>query len=151
MVSIIIPVYNKLDYTTRCIESLVMNSGETTPYEIILVDNSSTDGTPGYLQSLQGDVTVISNKTNLGFARACNQGARLARGRLLLFLNNDTVPHPGWLDALVQGIEEDEADIVGARLLYPNGRIQHAGVAFDELQRGTFVKHAAAQTHDAAP
>lgn len=139
MVSIIIPIYNKLDYTTRCIESLAINSGEATPYEIILVDNASSDGTPSYLQALQGDVTVISNKTNLGFARACNQGARLAQGRHLLFLNNDTVPHPGWLDALVRGIDEDGADIVGARLLYPNGRIQHAGVAFDEQSIGYHI------------
>jgi len=139
MVSIIIPVFNKLDFTTRCMEGLSVNSGSAVPYEIILVDNASSDDTPAYLQSLQGDITVITNKRNLGFARACNQGARLAQGRYLLFLNNDTVPHPGWLDALVRGSEEDGADIVGAKLLYPNGRVQHAGVAFDEQSIGYHI------------
>lgn len=138
-ISIIIPLFNKQEYTKQCLDALVVNTRPVPGYEILLVDNASSDGTPAYLQSLQGDMTVITNKTNQGFARACNQGARLAQGRYLLFLNNDTVPHPGWLEALIRGIEEDGADIVGARLLYPNGRIQHAGVAFDEQSIGYHI------------
>ena len=87
---------------------------------MILVDNASTDGTPDYLRTLAGDVTIISNLSNRGFARHAT-GARLAMGDHVVFLNNDTIPRPGWLEALIDGIEHDGADICGSRLLYPDG------------------------------
>src|SRR5262249_54966569 len=67
------------------------------------------------------------------FARACNQGARLARGQYVVLLNNDTLPTPGWLEKMVRlAANEAQVGIVGSKLLYPNGRIQHIGVVFDE-------------------
>lgn len=69
---------------------------------------------------------VIDNDENVGFARACNQGAANASGDRLVFLNNDTIAQPGWLDRLDTAL--DEHPLVGARLLYPDGRVQHAGV-----------------------
>jgi glycosyltransferase involved in cell wall biosynthesis len=73
-------------------------------------------------------VRVIENEENRGFVGACNQGAEAARGRYLLFLNNDTVVLPGWLDALVETVERDaRAGAVGSLFLYPDGRIQEAG------------------------
>ena len=150
-VSIIIPLFNKVEYTRQCMEGLVQSTTSLIDYELILVDNASTDGTPEFLRALSGDVTIITNLANLGFARACNQGARLATGDCLVFLNNDTIPKAGWLEALVDGIEHDGADICGARLLYPNGKVQHAGVAFNEQGIGYhifngFDAHAAAVT-----
>ncbi|WP_298271449.1 glycosyltransferase [Geobacter sp.] len=138
-VSIIIPLYNKVEYTRQCLEALALNTEQSLNYEVILVDNASSDGTAAYLRTLSGEVTIVTNLRNLGFAKGCNQGGRIARGRYLVFLNNDTIPHPGWLDALIRGVEEDGADIVGAKLLYPNGRIQHAGVAFNEHSIGYHI------------
>ncbi|HGY54755.1 MAG TPA: glycosyltransferase [Caldithrix abyssi] len=130
-VSIIIPVFNKLEYTRRCIDSIYKNSGEI-DFEIIVVDNASTDGTAAYLAGLRkekGNVRVISNRENAGFAAANNQAARIARGKYLLFLNNDTEVHKGWLKALVVTAESNaKTGAVGAKLLYPDGTLQHAGV-----------------------
>lgn len=136
-VSIVIPLYNKVEYTTKCLEALVEHT--TGPrYEVILVDNASTDATPELLSQLEGDVRVIVNPQNLGFAKACNQGAAMARGRYVLFLNNDTEPQPGWLEPLIKTLDGDPAvGAVGARLLYPDGSLQHAGVTVTEdLQQG---------------
>ncbi len=129
-VSIIIPVFNMVDYTKQCCKAIVENTPEAL-YEVIIVDNASTDGTKEFFKCLGGDVHVIRNEKNLGFAKACNQGAKAAKGTYLLFLNNDTVPQEGWLDAMVETIEEKpKAGIVGSKLLYPDGTIQHAGVVF---------------------
>jgi GT2 family glycosyltransferase len=129
-VSIVIPVFNQVDYTRRCLEVL----SENTPsglYEVVIVDNGSTDGTHELLTQLEGDVRVISNESNLGFAKACNQGAAAAGGEILLFLNNDTEPHPGWLEGMLKVLEtEPKVGALGNKLLFPDGTIQHAGVIF---------------------
>ena len=128
--SIIIPVFNKLELTRQCLTTLA--SLTTMPeYEVIVVDNASTDGTAEFLAELGGDVQVISNPENYGFAVACNQGANAARGEFLLFLNNDTIPTDGWLNALVDEVERHpDVAVAGSKLLYEDGTIQHAGVAF---------------------
>ncbi|HEX2055719.1 MAG TPA: glycosyltransferase, partial [Nitrospiraceae bacterium] len=103
-------------------------------YEVIVVDNHWTDETPDFLAGLGGDVQIIRNEENLGFARACNQGARAARGKYLLFLNNDTIPLDNWLAPLVEELEgNSRAAVAGSKLLYENGTIQHAGVAFSRV------------------
>jgi GT2 family glycosyltransferase/cytochrome c-type biogenesis protein CcmH/NrfG len=131
--SIIIPVFNKLDLTRQCLTTLA--SLTTMPeYEVIVVDNASTDGTAEFLAELGGDVQVIRNPENYGFAVACNQGASAARGEFLLFLNNDTIPTEGWLNALVDEVERyADVGVVGSKLLYEDGTIQHAGVAFSRI------------------
>jgi len=131
-VSIVIPVYNNLHLTRTCLEKVRENTSGAA-YEVIVVENGSTDGTREFLLREQeaGRLRAIVNDANLGFARACNMGAREARGRYVVFLNNDTEPLWGWLQALVEKAEEDEAiAAVGAKLLYPNGTVQHAGVVF---------------------
>ena len=130
IVSLVIPTLNNLDFTRECLEAIRKTAGMI-PYEIIVVDNASTDGTGDYLlqEESAGRLKVIFNKENLGFAKACNQGARIAGGKYLIFLNNDTVPQPGWLEEMVQLAESDESiGIVGSKLLFPDGTIQHAGV-----------------------
>ncbi|WP_223920853.1 glycosyltransferase [Geobacter sp. AOG2] len=131
-VSIVIPLYNQAQLTKACVEAVLATAGDPECYELILVDNGSWDWTREYVKSLGDSVTAITNSDNLGFARACNQGAQVARGEYLLFLNNDTIPRSGWLEALLAGVDADGADIVGGKLLYPNGRVQHAGVAFNK-------------------
>jgi GT2 family glycosyltransferase/glycosyltransferase involved in cell wall biosynthesis len=129
-VSIVIPVYGRLDLTRGCLAELLEHT-QSPEVEVIVVDNASPDETGAYLASLGARIRVISNDSNLGFARACNQGARAARGDRLLFLNNDTLPPRGWLEPLEAELERDpRVAIVGARLLYPDGSVQHAGVAF---------------------
>jgi len=129
--SIIIPVFNKLEYTRQCIEALF----KVTPvslFELIVINNASTDGTKEYLDRLctqVDNVKVIHNDTNVGFAKACNQGARVAKGKYLLFLNNDTVPLKGWLEEMIKVVEtEENVGVVGSKLLFPDNTIQHAGV-----------------------
>jgi GT2 family glycosyltransferase/glycosyltransferase involved in cell wall biosynthesis/tetratricopeptide (TPR) repeat protein len=130
--SIVIPVFNNLEYTRKCIETLNATTGDPQAYEVIVVDNGSTDGTGTFLRELAAartNVKVVTNEKNDGFARACNQGANVAEGEHLLFLNNDTEPRAGWLDALVATLESDSSiGAVGGKLLYPDGTIQHAGV-----------------------
>lgn len=101
-VSIVIPLYNQLEYTKLCLESL--QSTLNVPAEIILVDNASTDGTADYLKTLSR-VTVISNNENLGFAGACNQGIQVAAGEWVVVLNNDVIVAPGWLEGLLEAAE----------------------------------------------
>jgi GT2 family glycosyltransferase len=125
--SIVIPVLDQPELTRACLASVIER---TTPgtYEVIVVDNGSGEPTRQLLASVQG-LRVIWNESNAGFVDACNQGAAAARGEYLLFLNNDTVVQPGWLDAMVATFGQHESvGAVGARILYPNGRLQEAGV-----------------------
>ena len=97
LTSIILVTRNGLEVTRRCLESIRKHTSR--PYEVIVVDNGSTDGTPEFLQQ-QKDVRVILNRENRGFAAANNQGIQMARGRYIVLLNNDTVVTPGWLEGL---------------------------------------------------
>ena len=128
--SVIIPVFNRCDLSRRCLE-VVQQTLAGQGGEIIVVDDGSSDGTAAYLESLGRAVRVIRNHENLGFAAACNRGAAEARGEFVVFLNNDTMPEPGWLEPLLHEVRNSEdTGVVGAKLLYPDRRIQHAGVAF---------------------
>ena len=124
--SIIVPVYNKYEYTAACLHSIA----EHTPpgeFEVIVVDDCSNDNTAAYLQSCSG-LRVIRNETNSGFIRSCNAGAEAATGKFLVFLNNDTTVTTGWLESLTGTFDQvPGAGIVGARLVYPDGRLQEAG------------------------
>lgn len=125
--SIIIPVFNKVEYTQQCIHAIIRNTPAQL-FEIIIIDNASTDDTKSYLQGLSGDVRIITNDQNVGYTIACNQGATVAQGKYLVLLNNDTVPQPGWLESLIKLAEErPDAGAIGAKLVYPNGMLQEAG------------------------
>jgi len=106
LVSIIILCWNQLEFTRQCVESLLADNSH--PYELILVDNGSTDETPAYLAGIPG-AEVIRNEENLGFRRGCNQGIQAATGDHILLLNNDTIVVPGFLAELVAAAESDPA------------------------------------------
>ena len=127
-VSIVIPVFNNAALTRKCLAALKKNTAGCS-YEVIVIDNASDDETPELLKSCDlQNLTVISNRENVGFTKACNQGARRARGEFTLFLNNDTEPQPGWLDALLDLMRSDDRiGVAGCRLVYPDGRLQEAG------------------------
>jgi GT2 family glycosyltransferase len=133
--SVVIPVYNQASLTRQCLEALVASPPEVAELELVVVDDASSDSTSQVLADYERRVRVVRNERNLGFAGACNHGARNASGEWLVFLNNDTVPQPGWLDALLRHASGREGiGVVGAKLLFPNGRIQHAGVVFAKNQ-----------------
>jgi len=112
IVSIIIPAHNGLRYTEQCVRSLFDSTVRAT-FEVIVVDNGSSDGTSRWLrQAAKRHPTLhhIRNRNNLGFGRAVNQGARMAHGKYVLIANNDIIVTPGWLDRLV-ATAESQADI----------------------------------------
>lgn len=125
-VSIVMPTYNKAHYTYGALNSLLANT-DVVPFELIVVDNGSTDETPLLLERLD-NVRVQQNANNLGFGTACNSGADMARGEYVCFLNNDTTVSPGWLEALHSVLAADRRiGAVGAKLITPDGRLQEAG------------------------
>lgn len=125
--SIIIPAYNRVDYTFQCLRSL-MREVDLRRHEIIVVDDGSEDGTARLLSHLRSAVRAVGGGENRGFVHACNLGAEAARGRYLVFLNNDTLARPGWLEHLVRTAEEDPSvGAVGSMLVYPDGTLQEAG------------------------
>lgn len=126
-VSIVIPVYNHIEATLTCLRSILADGDERTSLEVICVDDGSSDATADQLPQIDG-LRYVRNPQNLGFIGACNAGAAVARGEFLVFLNNDTAVQPGWLDALVDTFHQHpRAGLVGAKLVYPDGRLQEAG------------------------
>lgn len=125
-VTIVIPVYNQFAHTRACLAALAEHP-PAVPFEVVVVDDGSSDRTRSELEQWSG-VRYHRRAENGGFIAACNDGARLAAGRRLLFLNNDTVPQPGWLDELVATAERDpDIGIVGSQLIFGDGVLQESG------------------------
>ena len=126
MVSIVIPCYNQVHYTYACLQSILEFTKDVT-YEVIIADDVSTDATARLDQYVEG-LVISRNQTNQGFLRNCNHAAEAARGKYIMFLNNDTKVTRGWLSSLVTLIESDPSiGMVGSKLVYPDGRLQEAG------------------------
>ena len=126
LISIIIPIYNHLDYTLRCLKSIMKNPPSIS-FEVIIVDDFSTDNSAEVLQTVEG-LRIISKSANKGFIHACNDGAKLARGEYLHFLNNDTEVSAGWLDELLRTFFTfPGTGLVGSKLVYSDGSLQEAG------------------------
>lgn len=124
-VSIVIPAMNQWGFTWRCLQSIAANTRVS--YEVILVDNASTDGTRTAERKVR-NLRVVRMTENQGFVGACNAGLEASRGGLILFLNNDIVTTPGWLEPMVALFDRSETcGAVGAKLVYPDGRLQEAG------------------------
>lgn len=124
--SIVIPVYGKPLLTFTCLQSVHAHTA-TGAYEVIVVDDASPEPVEAALEGLSG-VRFERNASNLGFIGSCNRGVALARGEFVVLLNNDTVVTEGWLDAILQVFAtRRDTGIVGAKLIYPDGRLQEAG------------------------
>lgn len=125
LVSIIIPVYNQYNYTIACINSVVKATNGI-DIEIIVSDDNSSDETKE-IDKIK-NLIVIHNDKNLGFLKNCNNASKLARGKYIVFLNNDTLVGTDWLSSLIELTESDESiGLVGSKLIYPDGILQEAG------------------------
>ena len=126
-VSIIIPVHDNLVYTLTSIVSILEHK-MSRQIEIIVGDDSSTDATPQVVEMLGASVSLVRHPTNLGFLQNCNACARRAEGRYLVFLNNDTIVLPGWLDELIAPLASDmNIGMTGSKLISGDGTLQEAG------------------------
>lgn len=137
-ISIIIVSFNTKDFTLGCIDS-IYSSQTKCGYEIIVIDNKSSDGSVDVLRKVwrkHKNLTLVENKSNLGFAKAVNIGIRMAKGKHVLLLNSDTEVKKGALDKLVEFVEEnDDVGVVGAKLLNTDGGIQKSVFHFPTISR----------------
>lgn len=132
LATIVIPVHGHEGMTEACVSSVLSSIGREERVEIVVVDDCSPQ--PLSLPAIRDSrLRVLRTPTNLKFSAACNFGAEHSTGRYLVFLNNDTKPRTGWLSTLIAVAEADSSiAVVGARLLYRDGTVQHAGVAFSQ-------------------
>ena len=127
VVSIVIPVFNQIDYTFKCLHSIANTLSDDFPAEIIVVNDCSTDKTADILQQVRG-LKQIDNQENLGFLQSCNRGIEAAEGEFVYLLNNDTELKPEALAKLLEVAQEDcQVGAVGSKLLYADGSLQEAG------------------------
>ncbi len=136
LISIIVVCFNKSELTRECIKSVFRNPPPAgTKLELIVVDNGSTDDTRDVVADLAQqfpEIIYVHNATNMMFSMGNNIGAARSNGKYLVFLNNDTLVTPGWLEHLHQKISSAEnVGIVGPKLLYPDDTIQCAGMVFN--------------------
>ncbi|WP_164739162.1 glycosyltransferase [Xanthomonas sp. BRIP62415] len=125
-VTLVIPVYNHIAHTLACLRALAAHP-PLLEVEIIVVDDGSSDATQTQLPQVQG-LHYHRRVSNGGFIASCNDGIALARGDYVVLLNNDTIPQPGWLDRLIDTFaQHPAAGLVGAQLVYPDGRLQESG------------------------
>jgi GT2 family glycosyltransferase len=125
-VSIVIPVWNRWRFTYKCLAAIAENL-KGSSYEVVVVDNASTDETREILDKVR-NLRVVRNPTNLGFLGGSNAGVRAARGRYILFLNNDAHILSGTVPALLSTIRADKSvGAVGGRVIFLDGRLQEAG------------------------
>jgi GT2 family glycosyltransferase/glycosyltransferase involved in cell wall biosynthesis len=148
--SIIIVTYNNLALTKLCLESVLRNT-EYPNYEIIVVDNRSKDGTPGYLESMAAahdNLSVILNTENHGFAKANNQGIARSTGEYLVLLNNDTIAPPGWLSRLLAHLRDPRIGLVGpmTNFVGNEARLEVDYQTWQEME--AFARHHVRSNHD---
>ena len=125
-VSIVIPTYDAWEITYKCLASIKENTLGVS-YEIIIGDDASTDETKNIKDYIK-NIVVIRNEKNLGFLHNCNHAATYAKGKYILFLNNDTEVRRAWLSSMVDLMEKDESiGMTGSKLIYPDGKLQEAG------------------------
>jgi N-acetylglucosaminyl-diphospho-decaprenol L-rhamnosyltransferase len=138
-VGIVLVGLNAKRYVVECIESLYRAEWSDFSFEIIYVDNGSKDGSVETIHGLFPAVKIIANATNLGFCKAANQGAKIARSRYLLYLNDDTLVYPDSIPLLVRFIEiHPNVGVVGARLLNTDLTDQWSGRRFPSPLNGIF-------------
>jgi O-antigen biosynthesis protein len=131
MTSIIIPTYDRIDLLMQCLDHIEQHT--TTPYEIIVVDNGSADGTAAAVRRRRGRVRLAVHPRNLGFARAINTGLMMAKGNTIVLLNNDVLVTERWLDQLLACLRQfPEAAAAGPVTNYISGE-QQIDVPYEDV------------------
>jgi O-antigen biosynthesis protein len=139
-VSIVIANWNTKKLIRECIESIFSSVSAGVSYELIIIDNASTDGSLDYLQSLGSRIVLISNNKNAGYAKACNQGMKIAQGKFILLLGSDTVMLTNTVKECIRFMESHpEAGAVGCRLLNPDGSAQNSCKKFPRLANAFYT------------
>ncbi|QPB19685.1 glycosyltransferase [Rhizobium sp. 007] len=149
LVSIVVPLYRVLDFLRFQLSGMATDPWLAANTEVIYVLDSpeirdQTEHLLGGLHLLHGlPMKLVVMNRNAGYARACNAGARFARGAILVMLNSDVVPFaPGWLQVLSRALlKSNELGAVGPKLIYEDGSLQHAGLYFGRDQRGIWLNH----------
>lgn len=148
IISIIIPVYNNLQYTIMCLNAVEAHTSDNIDFQVVIVDDFSTDAIEQILLTIAPDglkkrLFMLRNKENLGYAKSVTEGIKKAAGNIILLLNNDIIVTKGWIEALLSSLDKQDGDIIGSKLLYPNGAIQHAGGVFcyDKMQSAANPYH----------
>ena len=125
-VSVIVPIWNGRKYLNACLDALLAQ--DYSDFEIIGVDNASSDGSADFVAEKYPQVRLIRNKRNPGFAGGCNVGLRAAQGDVLVLLNQDVVVRSGWLTALTGAFTDEQIGVIGAKILEPDDlTLSHAG------------------------
>jgi GT2 family glycosyltransferase len=137
--SVIVLNWDGIEYLGPCLDAVLAQDCDD--FEVIVVDNGSTDGSADFVSESYRQVRLIRNERNLGFAGGNNCGLKAATGDLLVLLNNDTEVRPGWLRALARTAADPGVGIVGAKALYPDGKIQHAGGYVGKRGAGSHYGH----------
>jgi len=124
-ISVIIPIWNGASVITRCLDALLPQLGVND--EVICVDNASLDNPAPLIEKYGSQVHLIPQPVNLGFAGGVNAGIEVARGKVLILLNQDCIVEPGWLDALVSGLFDHSIGIAGCKIRNSDGTLNHLG------------------------
>jgi GT2 family glycosyltransferase len=128
--SIVIPVHADARLTQRCLEAALSLDAEGVKQEFVVVAaDSKRRATPAALHGFGGRIRIVRSEESADFGRACNAGARASTGEQLVFLDSETIPQPGWLEALVDYADRHtKAAVLGSKLLGPDGLVRHAGM-----------------------
>jgi hypothetical protein len=138
-ISIVLVCWNNKDYLDPCLQSLY-DCNLTSSFDVIVVDNGSTDGSQEMLRAKYPDVMLIQNAGNVGLGKASNQGIEATTGKYVLLLNNDTIVNGQSLDEMVSFIgNHPEAGAVGGKLLNPDGSFQAGYAKFSSIWEETFI------------
>lgn len=138
--SIVIANWNTKELIKQCVESIFQSVSQALDYEIIVIDNGSGDGSAQYLESLGSSIKLILNSENKGYAKACNQGMKISRGKYILLLGSDTIMKQGTLERCISFLDENEdAGAVSCKLLNPDGTVQNSLKRFPKLSNAFFT------------
>ncbi len=139
--SLIIANWNTKELIQDCISSIFDCTLQSEiEYEVIIIDNASIDGSKEYLRSLKNKITLIEKLQNIGYAKACNQGMKIAKGKYILLLGSDTIMKPHTIKECVKFLEANpEAGAVACKLLNPDGSVQNSIKKFPELKNAFYT------------
>jgi GT2 family glycosyltransferase len=140
ILSIVIANWNTKDKTEQCLESLFNSINSSADAEVIVIDNGSSDGSVDFLKGLGSRINLICNSSNLGYAKACNQGMKAAKGKYILLLGSDTVLMEDTLEKCIGFMETSpQAGAAGCRLLNPDGSLQNSCKKFPLLKNAFYT------------